>query len=229
MIHPSHIKRQLANPIGGRVFSTPYHRAGRLINQCKGGLVDFRPNLPRTTGGLFSGGDIQFQLCAQHFLRQLTLRIFKSDIRDLHWATHGNIAVVVPLQLQWLRVGQCARLQGRGSQPIGAIHQGGQKRVLQFGRLQDPYTFPLERIKFSSAAHLTDTLLRTIRIKGLQFHMAHIPVKAPSLRPMQGGIQFTESTVNPLGPLGNMPLGNRHTAPQHRAIARFMVHGQVGI
>ena len=83
--------------------------------------------------------------------------------------------------------------------------------MLQLGRLQCPCPITFERIKFSSTAHLADALLGTVRIESLQMYMAHITVKAPSLRPMQGDIQFTEPTVNPLGPLGNVPSGNRHT------------------
>ena len=76
---------------------------------------------------------------------------------------------------------------------------------------------------------MADALLWAGRIKGLQLHMAHFTVKAPSLLPMQGRIQFTETSVNPLRPLGNVPLGESQAAPQQCAIARFMVHGKVGI
>ena len=97
------------------------------------------------------------------------------------------------------------------------------------GRFKGPFPFTLERIKLPGAAHLADALLWAGRIKGLQLHMAHFTVKAPSLLPMQGRIQFTETSVNPLRPLGNVPLGESQAALQQCAIARFMVHGKVGI
>ena len=159
MIHTDHIERKLTHSIGGRVFATPFHCTSGLIGQCEDGLVGIRRSLPRSASGMAGGGEIQLQLCTQNPLGQFVLRIFKAGIGNMHRAAHRNVAIGVPMQLQRLGVGYCARLESRGSQPIGAIHQGSQNCVFKSGRFKGPFPFTLERIKLPGAAHLADALL----------------------------------------------------------------------
>ena len=141
------------------------------------------------------------QLCAQNIL-ELALRIFKAGIGNMHRATHCDIAFGVPLQLR-LGIGYCADPSAADPSQFVRFTKG--RIACSVWKFKGPFHSPLNGSNFPAplAWPMPCSGRAGSKACSCTWRLHRESARTP---PMQGRIQFTETSVNPLSHWAMCPL-----------------------